>query len=85
MGLGVFQRSTEFVRTLRAYRGWYVTKGAKRESDAELRQYLQEFALMYRGLSIQQEYHWKRVEDRVMSVVTMLRYDPIETASGTML
>ncbi|NKB87036.1 MAG: porin [Acidobacteria bacterium] len=38
-----------------------------------VRQYLQEFALMHRGLSLQQEYHWKRVEDRVNGTTRRLR------------
>jgi len=39
----------------------------------DLRQYVQELAFMYRGLSIQQELHWKEVTDNQTGVVTKLK------------
>lgn len=39
----------------------------------DLRQFLEEFALKYRGFSVQHELHWKTVEDRVNETTTRLR------------
>lgn len=38
-----------------------------------IHQYMQEFAFKYQGLSIQEEYHWKTVEDNAAQVSSMRR------------
>jgi hypothetical protein len=44
-----------------------------RPGQYSLRQYLEEFALKYRGFSVQQEFHWKEVIDNVNLRTTRLR------------
>ena len=38
------------------------------EDQFEIDQHVQEFAFKYRGFSIQQEYHWKNIDDRVENI-----------------
>lgn len=38
-----------------------------------LRQFLEEFAFKYRGFSVQQEFHWKEIEDNKNDTTTELR------------
>ncbi len=43
----------------------FESPGSAANGQFKIEQFMQEFAFKYKGLSIQQEYHWKEVEDRV--------------------